>query len=268
MERIWSGGFAQKRIPALLVKASMSKSKLTWFLRGARALACVPAVVLTVSMVGFSGIAREAGLTWEHAAFMTIAVWAMPAQIIMVGAIGAGVSLPAVALAVALSSARLLPMVAALTPELQSHRSHRIRLMMLSHFVVITSWVFAMQTLKNVPQEARSTFFAGFAITLAIINTVVVALAFQALSVFPAIVASMLAFLTPAYFLLSLYGSARDAAGRYALAFGMGLLPVVHQLTPEFDILLAGVVAGIAAFTVERTFAKVIRRRQEATIRE
>ncbi len=199
---------------------------------------------------------------------MTIAVWAMPAQLIMVGAIGAGVSLPAVALAVALSSARLLPMVAALAPELRSDRSHRIRLMMLSHFVVITSWVFAMQTLKDVPREQRSTFFAGFAITLAVVNTAIVALAFQALSVFPAIVASMLAFLTPAYFLMSLYGSARDAAGRYALVFGMGLLPVGHRLAPEFDILLAGVIGGIAAFAVERTLARTTRSQHGAQSRE
>ena len=46
-------------------------------------------------------------------------VWALPAKVVLVGAILSGASLPAAAFAVALSSIRLTPMVVALVPELR-----------------------------------------------------------------------------------------------------------------------------------------------------
>ena len=246
----------------LLNRLNSPSSGTYWLLQGMRGILCVPALVLMVSMVGFAGLAREAGLHWMHATFMTAAIWTMPAQIIMVGSISAGLSLPAVALAVTLSSARLMPMVVALTPELRAPKSRNLSLLVLSLFVVITSWVFAMEKLQRVPRERRTLFFAGFGVTLALINTLIVAIAFNAMGHFPPLVAATLAFLTPAYFLMSLFGSARDTAGRYALFLGMAVLPIAHWHAPSLDILIAGVVGGIAAFGQGR-----LGRRRAAALR-
>ncbi|KHJ54320.1 AzlC family protein [Aureimonas altamirensis] len=231
-------------------------SGAAWFLRGMRGILSVPALILTVSMVGFAGLAREAGIDWLHATFMTFAIWALPAKIIVVGAITAGLSLPAAALAVALSSVRLMPMVVALMPELRAPRSSRWSMLFLSHFVAITCWVFAMEHLHAVPRDRRPLFFAGFAVTLTLINTMVVAIAFNLMGHFPPLVAGALAFLTPVYFLLSLFGSAREASGRYGLFVGMALLPVAHWLAPGFDILIAGIVGGLIAFAIGRMEAR------------
>ena len=79
-----------------------------------------------------------------------------------------------------------------------------------------------------------------------------VAIAFNLMGHFPPLVAGALAFLTPVYFLLSLFGSAREASGRYGLFVGMALLPVAHWLAPGFDILIAGIVGGLIAFAIGR----------------
>ena len=233
-----------------LTQSTSGSGNLYWFFQGVKGLFCIPALVLIISMVGFAGLAREAGVEWHHAVFMTLAIWAMPAQIIMIGSIAAGVSLPAIALAVALSSARLMPMVVALTPELRAPQTRKSSLVFLSLFVSITSWVFAMEKLPSAPREKRTIYFAGFAVTLTLINTLVVAIAFTAMGHFPSLVAGAFAFLTPVYFLMSLFGSAREASGRFALFFGIVFLPITHWLVPELDILLAGVFGGLTAYGI------------------
>jgi predicted branched-subunit amino acid permease len=85
-----------------------------------------------------------------------------------------------------------------------------------------------------------------------------VALAFNLMGQLPALATGALAFLTPVYFLTSLYGSARELSGRLALLTGMLAVPVANWLAPEFDILVAGVLGGVVAYGIGR----VIDRRQ------
>ncbi|MBC8130232.1 MAG: AzlC family ABC transporter permease [Rhizobiaceae bacterium] len=227
-------------------------SALHWIMKGMRGILTPPAFILTVSFLGFAGLARDAGLTWIEASFMTFTVWALPAKIILVGAITAGVSLPAAALAVGLSSLRLMPMVVALMPELRGPKTRTSTLLFLSHFVAITGWVFAMERIDGVPRERRALFFGAFAITLTVLNTILVAVIFNLMGQLPALATGALAFLTPVYFLTSLYGSAKDLSGRLALFVGMLCVPPAHWLSPEFDLLIAGIGGGLIAFVLGR----------------
>ncbi|WP_374684882.1 AzlC family ABC transporter permease [Mesorhizobium sp. J428] len=92
--------------------------RAAWFWRGVRTSFSLPGLILCSAFVGFAGLAREAGLSIYEAVFMVTVIWALPAKVVLVGAIMAGNSLPAAAFAVALSSVRLTPMVVALV-----HRS-------------------------------------------------------------------------------------------------------------------------------------------------
>lgn len=223
-----------------------------WFLAGMRGIGTAPALILVTAHVGFAGLARDAGITAPEAGFMVATIWALPANIVLIGAATAGTSLAATALAIALSSLRLMPMVMALMPEMRGPRTRTGTLLALSHFVAITGWVFAMQNLRDVPRPYRTAFFAGFGGTLCAVNTVVVAAALNLMGQFPALVTGALAFLTPVYFLCSLYGSARESSGRLALFTGMAALPIANWITPELDILIAGVAGGIVAFLAGR----------------
>lgn len=229
---------------------SPAQGRLYWALRGARGIFSAPALILMMSMTGFAALARDAGLTWPQASFMTAMIWALPAKIILVGAITAGASLPAAALAVGLSSVRLMPMVVALVPEMRAPGTRRRTLFFLSHFVAITAWVFAMERVGDVPRQFRTVFFAGFSVTLTAANTILVALVFNLMGQLPALATGALAFLTPAYFLMSLFGSARDLSGRLGLFTGMALIPPANWLFPQVDILVAGIGGGLLAFFV------------------
>ncbi|MBP0615435.1 AzlC family ABC transporter permease [Jiella mangrovi] len=224
------------------------RSTFGWILLGVKGIASPPALILTTAFFGFAGLCREAGISWQEASFMTAVVWALPAKIILLGAITAGTSLPAAAFAVALSSLRMTPMVVALMPDLRGPKTRTPTLLFLSHFVAVTAWVFAMERMDAVPREKRAAFFGGFAVTLTVINTILVAVVFNLMGQLPALATGALAFLTPVYFLTSLYGSARDISGKLALFCGMAALPPAHWLSPGYELLVAGIGGGLVAY--------------------
>lgn len=227
-------------------------SRRAWYLRGVRATFSIPGFILTSAFVGFAGLAREAGLTLAEAVFMTGVVWALPANVVLVGAILSGSSLAAAAFAVALSSVRLMPMVVALVPEMRGSRTPRWVLYALSHFVAVTSWVLAMENLRHVPREMRTSYYAGLGSTLVLTNMVVVATVFLIAGSLPPAASAALLLLTPMYFLTSLWGSARERAGHVAMLIGIVLGPTFHAIIPGFDLLAAGLVGGFAAYGVHR----------------
>lgn len=223
-----------------------------WFLRGAAAAFSIPGLVLVSAFIGFAGLAREAGLTLAQAVFMTGIVWALPGKVVLIGAILAGSGLPAAAFAVALSSVRLAPMVVALTPEMRTPRTRPWVLYLLSHFVAVTSWVLAMQNFARVPRPMRTVYYGGLGATLVLANMGVVAVVFMLAEKLPPPVAAALLFLTPIYFLTSLWGSARERASHVAMILGLACGPALHVLVPGFDLLAAGLLAGGLAYLWHR----------------
>ncbi|WP_062116640.1 AzlC family ABC transporter permease [Aureimonas sp. AU40] len=223
-----------------------------WVRKGMGQILSAPALILVTAHLGFAGLARDAGISWFEASFMVFTIWALPANLILLGAITAGLSLAATAVAIGLSSLRLMPMVIALVPEMRAEGTRKRTLLVLSHFVAVTAWVVARERFPTVPRRYRTAYFAGFGVTLTVVNTLVVAFAFNLMGQLPALVTGALAFLTPVYFLTSLYGSAGDLTGRLALFLGMAAIVPANWLAPDFDILIAGIAAGLASLLVGR----------------
>ncbi|HEV7414717.1 MAG TPA: AzlC family ABC transporter permease [Tianweitania sediminis] len=236
----------------------IQRSRTGWYLAGVRAAFSLPGLILASSFVGFAALAKAAGLTIAQAVFMTGVIWALPAKVVLVGAIMSGSSIFAAAFAVALSSVRLTPMVVALVPELRGSRTRQLTLYLLSHFVAITSWVLAMERFGDVPRDMRTTFYAGLGSTLTLGNMVVVGVVYALSQKLPPEISAALFMLTPIYFLTSLWASAREWATHLAMVMGLVLGPVFHVVLPEFDLLAAGTIGGFSAYAI---FSLVQRRR-------
>ncbi|MGG7519229.1 AzlC family ABC transporter permease [Allorhizobium undicola] len=227
-------------------------SQSHWFFMGVRGLFSLPALILMVSFVGFSAFALESGVSREQAMFMTAIVWALPAKVILIGMMSSGANLLACFAAVCLSSIRMMPMVASLVPEMRGRRTPTWLLLFLSHFVAITAWVYAMGNLKTVPREGRVAFFAGFSLTLVAINTMLVGLCYGLVSAFPPLVAATLFFLTPIYFVVSIWATAEHSVVKVAFVIGIASGPLLALVAPGFDILIAGLGGGTLAYLVDR----------------
>ncbi|SIQ78784.1 Predicted branched-chain amino acid permease (azaleucine resistance) [Rhizobium sp. RU35A] len=233
------------------------RSNFFWFFVGMRGLTSLPALILMTSFVGFSAFALESGITRDQAVFMTLAVWALPAKMILIGTMAGGAPLAACFLAVTLSSIRMMPMVASIMPDMKSEKSPTWLLLFLSHFVAITSWVFAIQHLENVPRERRTAYFGGFAITLTLVNAVIVGVCYGIVAQFPPLVSGALFMMTPVYFFASIWASARHSVVRIAFVVGATAGPAMALVDPRFDIVYAGLGGGALAYLFDRF---VIRR--------
>ena len=229
----------------------------TWFLRGMRGMFSVPALILMISMAGYGVLCRESGLSFGQSVFTTAAIWALPSQLVLVGAIAAGASLPTATIGVALSAIRFVPMIAAWVPLVRSERVPRWRILAMSHFCSVTPWVFAMLRLPKVPAEARLVYFAGFALTLGAACTIITGAAYLLAGAMPPVIAALMFFLTPLYFVTALTASSRLAAERLALALGLVLGPVFRLSGLPLDLVWSGLIGGTLAYAGHR----ILRRR-------
>lgn len=225
---------------------------LYWTLIGARGIFSLPALILMTSFVGFSAFALESGITREAAMFMTFAVWALPAKMILTGMVASGANILAIFIAVSLSSIRMMPMVASLVPEIRNERTPSWVLLILAHFVAITAWVFTMRHVGSVPRAYRTRYFAGFGLTLTLSNTILVGICYGLVATFPPVVAGALFFLTPVYFVASIWLSSRQAVLRLAFIVGTIGGPLLALWLPGFDILIAGIGGGTLAYGIDR----------------
>lgn len=228
------------------------RTPFQWFLAGASLIASIPALILMTAHVGFAGFASENGVSMLQATFMVASIWALPANIVLIGAVSGGYSIVATAIAVGLSSIRLMPMVAAFVPEVRGPKTRKRALLPIAHFIAITAWVVGMEKLKHVPRDMRLIFFAGLGITLTTVNTLVVALVYWLSASFPPLVFAALFFLTPMYFLASLWGSAHDRSVHVAMVSGLLLFPLIHTIAPAYDLLLTGFAGGLVTMAYVR----------------
>src|SRR5262249_29309046 len=77
------------------------------------------ALVLIGTYVGIGALAHDYGFSLIWIMVSTVLIWAGPAQVIMISALGTGAALLEIALAVFLSAIRFLPMVVSLLPLLR-----------------------------------------------------------------------------------------------------------------------------------------------------
>src|SRR3954451_7579808 len=120
---------------------SQRPSTPTLVLRGVRDALALPAWVVGLSLFAVGSLAGEAGFPAGGAVLSTLLIWAGPAQVIFFGGLSAGTALPAIALAVALSSIRLLPMTMSILPLLRERARGTVLQILVAHYVAVTVWV-------------------------------------------------------------------------------------------------------------------------------
>lgn len=230
-----------------------------WMVRGARAAISVPAMILTAAFVGYAGLARESGLSLAETQAMTGFIWALPSVVVLTGAMTSGLGLIPAAFAVALASVRLMPMTIALLPLVKiPGKTKTWQLLIASHFVAVTAWVYAMKHLPDLPKEGRLPFFIGFGATVSSFVFVMTGIAYLAVEQMPPMVAGALFMLTPVYFLCSLWGAARLRADKAAMIAGLCLGPLFFLYVPGLDLLWTGLIGGTAAYLGTRVLRRGI----------
>ena len=216
----------------------------------------MPGLVIFGSFLGFGSLVHSSGIGLLAGLVSTATTWALPGQIAMVELYGIGTSLLVNTMAVWLTNTRLMPMVITLFPHLGSGRAIGWRHYLVAHFIAITSWAVAMRRCPHLPDEERFPWVAGLGFGLWAMSFAGTAVGFWLSGSLPPSVMLGLVFLNPCYFTLLFVGDLGSRARVLALVFGGALGPALHLVTPDWGLLITGIVAGTAAFLVDRLLPK------------
>ncbi len=230
----------------------VSHGALHYALAGVRGAMSVPLLVLIASYIGFGGLLHGVGFPLLPGMLSTIFIWALPAQVILIGGLAAGTALPAIALAVGLSSIRLLPMVVALAPFTRGRHRSTVGEFCASHFVAMTMWVEGMRLLPKVPVEGRPAYTLAMGATYVGVSTLATWAGFELAGSLPPAFGAGLLFLTPASFTILMVRNSRTALDWMALAFGLASAPLVAGLDGGMDLMIGGVGGGTLAYGIAR----------------
>ena len=228
-------------------------SAIAVFFAGFRAAwRSVLAYVVIATYVGIGALTQDFGFGPGWAVASTALVWAGPAQVILVSALSAGAAPLETALAVGVSSARLLPMVISLLALIRRPQTSYRALILPAHLTVVTMWIESLRLLPKVPREARIPFANGVGLGFMAAAQVGTLIGYYLATSLPPLLTAGLLFLTPISFLISTTRNCRLMSDWLALAFGLVLGPLLAAWQVGLDLLWTGIVAGSLAYGIHR----------------
>lgn len=226
------------------------------FWRGATETPFLPSFILLGTFLGFGALARTAGLGLSDVLFMSVFVFALPAQVVLVDQIGHGAALVTVTLAVTATGVRLLPMVVSFVPLIRDEKVPRWMEYAVAYFIAVTMWVEGMRRAPGVPRHLRAIYVLGIALNLVTFATCGGAAGYLMATGTPESITAALLFMSPIYFIVAMLAGTRDLEGMIPIVIGVVLGPVLHLLVPELDLLLTGLIGGsLSYFLSPRLFA-------------
>ena len=221
--------------------------------RGARDALSLPVWVVGCSLLGVGSLARDAGFPAGAAVISTLFIWAAPAQAIFFASISAGTSLPAIGLAICLSSIRFLPMTLAILPLMRRPGQGIGTQVAAAHLVAVTTWVEGLRRLPGMPAAERMPYFFGFALACIGVSAATTYIGYFLVGALPLPLAAGLLFLTPVFFSVSLVASARGPTDWTAILLGFALAPTFNVvLGKDLDLLATGIIGGTAAYVAPK----------------
>lgn len=230
--------------PSSTLAASLAGFRATW--------RSVFSYVLFGTYIGIGALAHDFGFSVWWALASTVLVWAGPAQVILISALGAGTSLIEAAIAVGLSSVRLLPMVVSMLPMLRRPDTRAWKLVLPAHFTAVSMWVEALRLLPHQPRENRIAFCNGLGAGYSVVALSATVAGFHLAAGLPPLMSAALLFLTPVAFLMSTLRNGRMLIDRLALGFGLVLGPAFASWQVGLDLMWSGIAGGTAAYLVHR----------------
>jgi predicted branched-subunit amino acid permease len=222
------------------------------FRRGIRETPLTPMLVLCFSFIGFGALTKETGLSLLHTLFMSVFIFALPGQVVLVDEMARGASLFAAAFAVTATAVRLLPLTVALLPIIRDRSGPKWLEFATTCFIAVTLWTEAMRRSPQQLRWERTAYTLGIAVLLVISCSTGAVIGFLLAASLPKTFAGALLFLTPMYFLLSMIASSRGKAEILSIVAGLALGPILHLAVPQWDLLLTGIIGGTLSFLAAR----------------
>ena len=209
-----------------------------------------PAIALGCCFIAIGALLRNLGFNIQESIFSTMLTYALPGSLVMAESLLVGASLLNIFLAVWFVNARLYPMAVSLFPLMMHKDQPKWKYYFSCHFIAVSAWLIMKSNYKTIPKKQRIDYWIGIGSatwSVAIIGTFV---GFFFSEYLNKDMMMGLAILNPIYFLCMMVGASKTIQITLSVLLGAILGPIFYFLTPEWSILLGGIVGGTIAYLV------------------
>lgn len=228
----------------------MSKIFDAYFKRGCLTGLGIPGISLAASFFTLGALYKNSGLNVVQSFLSTFIAYALPGQLVMAETLIVHGTLLNIFLAVFLTNARLYPMTVNLIPIIRENNRPKWHYYSISHFIAVTSWINMFDYYKKIKKENRFSFFAGFSSTLWMLSVIATVIGFYTSGYINKKIFISIIYLNPLYFLCVIAGTLNKNYIFLTVVLSFILAPIFFLITPEWSVLLAGMISGIISFLI------------------
>jgi|TARA_Y100000992_G_C21182749_1_gene451501 predicted branched-subunit amino acid permease len=209
-----------------------------------------PAIALGCCFIAIGALLRNLGFNIQESIFSTMLTYALPGSLVMAESLLVGASLLNIFLAVWFVNARLYPMAVSLFPLMMHKDQPKWKYYFSCHFIAVSAWLIMKSNYKSIPKKERIDYWIGIGSatwSVAIIGTFI---GFFFSEYLNKDIMMGLAILNPIYFLCMMVGASKTIQISLSVLLGAILGPIFYFISPEWSILLGGIVGGTSAYLI------------------
>lgn len=226
----------------------MNKTFDNHFKKGCRTALGIPGISLAASFFALGALFKNSGLNAMQSFLSTLIGFALPGQLVMAETLIVNGTLLNILIAVFLTNARLYPMTVNLVPVIRQKNRPRWHYYFLAHFIAVTSWVYMLSNYNKISKENRFSFFLGLGVTLWVLSTISTVIGFYTADIISKKVFVAVIFLNPIYFMCMIVSVLNKLHIILTVFLSIILAPILFLVTPDWSVLLAGVISGIISY--------------------
>ena len=209
-----------------------------------------PAIALTCCFIAIGSLFKNLGFNIQESIFSTMLTYALPGSLVMAESMLIGASLFNIFLAVWFVNARLYPMTVSLFPLMMHKSQPKWKYYFSCHFIAVSAWLIMRSNYKQVPKKHRIDYWIGIGSATISVSVLGTYIGFSFSDYFNKDMMIGLAILNPVYFLCMMVGASKTIQITLSIALGIILGPVIYLFSPEWSILLAGIIGGSIAYLI------------------
>jgi|TARA_Y100000816_G_C26068382_1_gene561639 predicted branched-subunit amino acid permease len=228
----------------------MINSKI--FLKGLFSIKRVdsPGIALGASFIAIGALLKDIGFTIQESIFSSFLIYALPGSLVLAESTIIGASFLNIFLAVWLVNARLYPMTVSLMPLVISKNQPKWKYYLSCHFVAVSSWLILKSNYKKIDKEQRIDFWIGIGTATWLIAIFATILGYISADYLNKDMMIGLAIVNPIYFMCAMIGVMNSKSISIAIILGGILGPLFYFISPEWCILVGGIISGTIAFLI------------------
>ena len=209
-----------------------------------------PAIALGCCFIAIGALLKNIGFNIQESIFSTMLIYALPGSLVMAESILIGASLLSIFIAVWFVNARLYPMAVSLFPLMMDENQPKWKYYLSCHFIAVSAWLIMKSNYQTVEKKNRVDFWIGIGSATWSVAVIATIIGFYLSDYLNKDMLMGLAILNPIYFTCMMFGAMKTLQVTLSVILGATFGPIFYFFSPEWSILLGGLIAGTVAFLI------------------